>query len=525
MSYITKSLDGKDENGVRAEVRIEVGEGVVTSIEKKSSSAQVKFAVENFKQPVGAWVSINSPAFAEAQKSLDEKSTISYRIEVQRKPGIDRTTPIDDLRKDMAEASKNTKRVYAAINGVETDEAVTAPSEDPSYGGRYKASPKDAEVSNGSGTSTGAVVSSEAILASLTALTALNPTNDIVAAAVGSAIASGIDPEKVFAAVSVVPGHENAADRPERRNSFSSEAAAWKQFNTDGTMNLGHMRFSSGVSSESFVRVRLAKAGLAEEELADGVGYFTRLVLSITDRVQVKTYGEGSRADRGAQSHARIRGIVYDTIENYAPLPYPATTSEPAKEIQQWVAKVGRLVYERFIIALQSTDAPGTFIETLPQALYPNSVQEPKTQTGSIATVDTTPKKAPSKTAKTVTPELVEEQPPVVETPAAADESVEKFEKAEKYPVTNISTLPPEKLVPPKATKETQDEFVALVKETEISREEYSKVSDLVMYTFGSKYNKIAELPEPVLTDFLDFYITTGTDNFRDVIQNVPAQQ
>lgn len=518
MSYVIKSHDGTDETGVRAEVRVEVGNGIVTSIEKKSSSAQVKFTVEGFKQPVGGWVAINSPAFAEAQKSLDEKSVVSYRIEVQRKPGIDRSIPIDDLRKDMAEASKNTKRVYAAINDVETDEAVTSPSEDPNFGSRYKATGNESAANSSSTGAQAAPVSEEAVLASLTALTGLNPTSDIVAAAIGSAIAAGVDPEKVFAAVSVVPGHENAAERPERRNSFSSEAASWKQFNSDGTMNLGHMRFSSGVSSESFVRVRLHKAGLDEEALADGVSYFTRLVLSITDRVQVKTYGEGYRPDRGAQSHARIRGIVYDTIENYAPLPYPATTNDPSKEIQQWVAKVGRLVYDRFIIALESTDAAATFAAPLPTSLYPNAAQE----TPAVAAPEPVKKAAP-KTPKSVTPALVEEAPPVVEAPKT-DDSAEIFQKAEKFPVTNISTLPPEKLVPPKSTKETQDEFVALVKETEISSEEYSKVSDLLVYTFGPKYTKMAELPEPVLTDFLDFYITTGTDNFRNVLQTVPQQ-
>lgn len=537
MAYLTKSLDGTDTNNVRAEVRIEIGEGIVTSIDKKTSSAQVKFSVDGFKQPVGAWVAINSPAFAEAQKSFDEKKVVSYRIEQQRKPGIDRTIPIDELRKDMKEAADNTTRIFASINDAESGEGVTNPEEDPAYGGRLKATSKDIAGASNAETSPSAPVDAESILASLTRLTELNPAREIVTAAAGAAIVAGVDAEKVFTAVSVVPSHANAAVQPERRNSFSTEAASWKEYNTDGSLNLGHMRFSSGVSSESFVRIRLYQHGLREEELNEGVAYFTRLILSITDRVQIKAYGEGYRPDRGSQSHARIRGIVYDTIDNYTPIPYPASSAEPKKEIQQWVGQVGRLAYERFIIALESTEAAGTFTAPLPAGLYPHSGEtETAATTNNTAATETgvtttaaavekpAAKAAPAKKQNTATPELVTEPEPTPAAPAAevnADE--ERFEKAEKYPKTNISTLEPEKLIP-KATKETQEEFTELVKETGIAKEEYSKVADVLVYTFGNKYNRIASLPEPVLADFIDFYISNGVENFRDVIQTVPKQ-
>lgn len=533
MSYVFTSYDGKDAAGNRAEVRVEVGEGVVTEIAKKAKSAQVFLKVEKLDIPVKAWIGMDSPAFAEAEKALESKTPIAYRIEQYRKSGVDRATPIEDIRKDMQSASKNTTRVFAFINNVEGGEGVTNPNEDSinNPSGRYKATDSDmANPPQGTSSTQGSVASPAALLASLEALSDLSPSSDVLAAAIGAAIALGADPVEVF---KIAGGKDRAEgeERPVARTSFASEAPQWKEWNSDGRPNLGHLKYSSGIGAESFVRAQLVKRGAKEEALESGVEFFAKLILSIADGVQTKAYGQGSQADRGSTSHGKIRGIIYDTVNNYIPLPYPLAEGDNANEaVHKWVIAIGSTTFERFEIALNASDSRKSFNDALPELLYgkqaASTAPVADKNTAPQATPPVAPKAAEKPVAekKTVAPQLPVEAK--VETPEPVAEVVSLEDNAELgvYEQVNLKELPSEKRHP-LATTETIEELTAFVAETGLAASEYSLVGNLIKYTFGPETNgQSKNVPDPVLADFLEYYISAGEENFVNVLRAVPKQ-
>jgi hypothetical protein len=525
MSYVFTSYDGRDAQGNRAEVRVEIGEGIVKEIVRKDKSAQILIDVEKLtKGPVKAWVGMNTEAFAEAEKALASKEVVSYRIEQFRKSGVERDTPIEELRKDMPTASKNTTRVFALFNGKASGEGVTNINEDSTQNptGRYIATDADMDTSPAASSAGNQVASASpaALLASLEALSDLSPATDVLAAAIGAAIALGADPIEVF---KVAGGKDRAEgeERPAIRSSFASEAPQWKEWNSDGRPNLGHLKYSSGIGAESFVRSQLVKKGAKEEGLEAGVEFFAKLILSIADGVQTKAYGQGSQADRGSTSHGKIRGIIYDTVNNYIPLPYPLAEGENANEaVHKWIISIGSTTFERFEIALNASDSRKSFNDALPELLYGKQV----------VTSPAVSEAKPTVTAKPVVEKKVEApQLPVeekVEAPAPAVEEValEDNEELGVYEQVNLKDLPSEKQHP-LATTETIEELTAFVAETGLESSEYALVGNLIKYTFGPETKGQAKnVPDPVLADFLEYYISAGEENFVNVLRAVPKQ-
>ena len=511
MGYVLTSHDGTDEQGVRAEVRVEIGEGVISGIDKRQRSAQVSFVVEGLKNPVKAWVKIDSPAFEVAEFAHQSGHPVSYRIEQHRKAGENRSVPIESLRVDMATAFKSTTRIFALINEVESGEGVTNPAEDQGGNKTYKATTDDITPVGNSG-SLNTSVSSETILASLVALSALSPEPNVLTAAVGAAIALGADPVEVF---KVAGGKDRSEgeERPEYvKESYSSEAPSWKIWNTDGRQNLGHMRFSAGVGAESFVREQLVAKKLKDEALEEGVSYFAKLILSIADGVQTKAYGQGGKPDRAAQSHARIRGVIYDTIKNYIPLPFPITGKADANVVvHQWIVDIGSTAYTRFIIGLEASATRKSFSDPLPELLYGKQEVPEKP-------APTTTAKA-AKKAATVTLPVVKEE---VVTPVSEEKTVSLDELAVFAPV-DIKSLPLEKQKP-LATKETLAELNRYVKESGLATADYGLIGNLLKYTFGPEHKLAKGIPDPILDDFTNEYIAAGEENFLAVLRAVPKQ-
>ncbi len=142
------SHDGKDDNGIRAEVKVVTGYGDVTSIEdsKGGKSKKVEFAVSNTEFFPSGWT--RSPALQElAEKAKATGEPIHFRIETRRKDDIDRAKPFSELKTDRgAEIVKS----LAALKLEGDDEwtisqdAVTRFDEDPkTAGGLVKASDQD----------------------------------------------------------------------------------------------------------------------------------------------------------------------------------------------------------------------------------------------------------------------------------------------------------------------------------------------------------------------------------------------
>lgn len=284
------SHDGLDTNGVRAEVSVETGVGKIERLTPSPSGTNVSLVIRTpgLKHPQPAWVKADDPVYPEVQKAYDEQADFQYRIESQRKPKIDRTTPIAVLRETMEIAKENTNKILASINGHPTKEAVTNPDEDPAPGGRIPA---------------GAVVKQEA----------------------------------------PAPEQQNNASRGNfvnRSNQKAEEAPPYAEYNNDGTYNYGNYAAQGVFGAEIFVRKTLATQKLPTDR--DTVHGYVIAILNIVDKLQA--YLTKKPTNRMAGSHTRVRALVYETIEFFHP--FPADPADPADRVA-WVSSVGRLAQER----------------------------------------------------------------------------------------------------------------------------------------------------------------------------------
>lgn len=570
MAYIFTTLDGTDGNGIRAEVRVEAGDGKITSIdEDKEKSAQIFITAEGLKLPVKGWVGKNTELYHAARKAFENGTRISYRIEVQRKPSIDRSLSITEVRgeDDAKKARDNSIRIFAGMRILEGDnantyyesvEAVTNPDEDPKYeGGRHKAAATTKQnptpVQN-NGTEN--IFNTETLLEALEKASQANVANEILTNIVSLAIAFGADPEKVFALAGGKDRTPHNEEQPPLRTSFSTEAPLWQRYNSDGRLNLGASRYAAGTGAETFVRENLQKGNVNTPELETAIKYFASIILSIADRVQVKAYGDGFHADRGASSHARIRGVVYDTIKNYHNIPTPETTNPNniTTRINEWIAEVGNTAYNRYITSVQISDDATNFKLDIPEAWYKNgntttdshteyhktvtkeetvspetveTVTKPDIETNNITensqkAVHTNPENiiigeiretetnnTTEKPVETTKTETVVEPEPTNNTEQPNNQ--EELQIFEPFMVADL----PEDEEP--STEETINKFKELISETKIEKNELPLVSNLLNYTFGVK--KAQEVPNELLQDFTDFYFTAGTENLIKVIK------
>jgi len=132
------SLDGVDERGLRAEVNVQVGTGRVKELNGRGKqrddgsyrNVEVVFDPDNplLKRKVYGMLDSTAIELWEfAQTALADQRTVTFRIESQRKRGIDRTVKFEDLKH-----AEEVVRILAALDNVFSHEALTNPMEDPS---------------------------------------------------------------------------------------------------------------------------------------------------------------------------------------------------------------------------------------------------------------------------------------------------------------------------------------------------------------------------------------------------------
>lgn len=526
--------DGVDANGIRAEVFVQDGEGVVKEIKESSKgTADIHFSVENLKFPVHGWIGQDNPVFDVVKKAMKDGEKVSFRIETQRKAKVDRALPMEELRKDATSARENIILVLASVNGIVSDEAVTNPEEDPNptYG-RIKATGGEPKKS----ATAGVIVAGTALEVLRTTAADQTVTNDVISALAASALLAGAEISEVQAAISGPDRRDDS--QPELRKNFSVEAPSWKAYNSDGRQNLGASNIQAGVGVEQFIRLQVARVvgydEVASPKFNDAVSYFARLTLAIADKVQSAAYGKGFRADRSVASHARVRGIVYDTISEYYPLPVLEDITVSKEEVDNWVTNVGRLSFNRFKLAIEITNDPSLIEQIdLPEGLLTAGSAPKKAPSAPVVEEVVTPAvpevveapvealEAPKKASKAKSEPVVEVTPePVVEAPVASEEAVVEPVSAD-YEALPQTLLDESLLVDGKlpadiaASEETIEEFKAFVAEAGLeSRDELVKVSKLLAWTFGEKFSKASNIPDDELVNFIDFYVASGTDNF-----------
>jgi hypothetical protein len=538
------SHDGVDANGVRAEVYVQDGEGVIKEIkESANGTADIHFTVDNLKFPVHGWIGQDNPVYQVVKKAKETGEKVSFRIESQRKSKVDRTIPMEELRKDMNSAREKTISILAAINDIMSDEAVTNPDEDPNQTyGRIKATGGEPKRS-ASGVA-GVIIAGTALEVLKTASADQTVTNDIIANLAASALLAGAEVSEVQAAISGPDRRDDS--QPDLRKNFSVEAPSWKAFNSDGRQNLGASNIQAGVGVEQFIRLQTARiAGhdeVASAEFNDVVSYFARLTLAIADKVQAAGYGKGFRADRSVASHARVRGIVYDTISEYYPLPVDENLKVSKEAVDAWVTNVGRLSFNRFKLAIDITNDNSVIEEIeIPASVLGGSVvtSKPVVKTEPVVVAEPVVEapKAAVEVITTVAEDLVEiVSEPAVETvkedPKKAKAEVETESEvapvAVDYEVLPQTLLDESLLVDGKlpadiaATEDTIEEFKTFVTESGLEgKEDLAKVSRFLAWTFGDKFAKASNIPDDELMNFIDFYVASGTENFVKAVNGV----
>ncbi|WP_432523741.1 hypothetical protein [Kineococcus sp. SYSU DK006] len=359
------SHDGVDAQGVRAEVWVQVGTGTVTKIENKDDDVKrnvmvvIKSDNSRVSRPVTAWLAKSDPTYPAVLAAHESGREIQYRVESQRKPTVDRTTPIAELRVDMATAGANTVSIFAGIDGQLSSEAVTDPAEDPNPGGRLRAAagapPRDG--SHGQVPATAPAASAEAALTALATARQAGLPVGVVDAAAALALAAGASAKQVAEAGFV---GQSGTPRGERRRAFAHEAAPHVALNSDQRVNLGSYAVQAAFSAEKVAYDILAEveqraveahdaaveAGELQEDLrrvpaavslAQAAG-LAGVLLELADRVQVGAYG-GGRPDRMANSHTRARSLVYDAVRTRHPVPFGVEVAEREAWMQAVVAE------------------------------------------------------------------------------------------------------------------------------------------------------------------------------------------
>lgn len=458
------SHDGEDENGVRAEVYVQRGTGKIHRIDpsEKGNVAQVEIKTDGLRFAQKAWVKIDSEVYKIAQKAYDAGEDVEYRIESQRKPGEDRSTPIEEFRKDSAVAQKSTKSILAGLNGKLSDEAVTHPSEDKGAGGRIPAQPRNNA-----------------------------------------------------APATPAPQQGTTQHRPNSRS--ATEAPPYARMNDDGTLNAGSYGVQAAVGVEGFVRNNLLACGWDPE--AEGfeqeVFGYSMALLDIADTIQ--KYCTKKDSSRMATSHTRVRAVMFDSVEHFLKF---SLIKEEKETRESWYKKVGSMTLKRFQMVLE-LDNPARDPQTKVRAFDVDAFlgkAKPQQSAPQHSPQD-------DEAAKAVRPKPRTEAPSQQETPAAPA-SEEANEEANLSGLKNMSkvnfSLYPANHVEP-FTGEIDKSIISglsdLIEETGIEKRD---LGTLLRYTFGQ--GLVKDIDPELLGDFMDFYIGAESEsegNLKKVVEHI----
>ncbi|MBC9707542.1 MAG: hypothetical protein H9W81_21990 [Enterococcus sp.] len=463
-------------DGEGTEVWVQKGVGKVIDIRFKEPKgnhgrvASVEIQTEGLRYPQKAWINESAPEFEQVQKAYDEGTPIAYRIESQRKKKntetkeeIPKETPIAELRPNQQVAKENVNNILVGVNGSLTNEHLTHPDADPAPSGRV---PAQAPVKN----------------------------------------------QDAAPANNSAPSNRNQVQRS-NRNVAVEEEPAWKEFNSDGTRNLGSYSVLAAFSMESFTRKALVTSGRNFTE--KDVALFGQIIMAIADKIHAWASGKG-RSDRMANSHTRVRGVVIDTIENILPIPTDNA------QVNEWVGQVGKLALERFKAGMeivnQSFDL-SKVNEALGLVQAPNQTQ--RTQAPATNGVE-----SPAVTKPNNQPQTQAERQ------AAAKSLLQTLENTKVEPMTMdepasnpltdasapFHVFPPVEHLPALTNENRLDnnmleQFKEFVND---ANADYGKLRKLLIHTFNVE--KASQVPSEQFLDFFDFYLETGEDNFLKVL-------
>jgi hypothetical protein len=532
-------------DGDGTEVKVSTAKVKVTGLEEKSNAINAKFEAAYLEYPLSGWLNKDEPVVEVLRKAQADGTEVEVRIESQRKPGEDRTVTIQSLLDDKP--NKTIIKKLVAVNNVYTAEALTNPEADPVTGRATSALGKAvAPVSQGA--TSGGTVSKEKALETLQSLVTQREISESVLDVLkAQALLAGATATEVIQASTLGDEASNEAAKP----GYSREAPPFKELNSDGRLNLGGGSVATGIGVYNYVYGKLTEENGNVEPDAQVVEFYSALILAIADRIQVGAYGTGFRIDRTAGSHVRARSSIFTIIDGLKlALPVTVSGTLPDKEtVNEFVQVVGKAARHNFLTGSrlsqqvatvaevlsfldgESTESDSQVSEAPAPAVVAPTASAPGVPEQQVSTQEAPPEEEyPEEEASyeepsdygngivdtTKAPEEVSVAPEVASTvPVSDSESLEWFPQDLLEPGSiNSSNAPSEE------TLEMFRDFV--INEVGLqTKAEQAKVAKLLAHTFGKAYSKASNIPDENLGDFTDFYVASGKDNFKAILDSL----
>lgn len=322
------SLDGVDKNGIRAEVTVQTGTGRITEIVGRGKqnedgsfrNMEIVFDPDNplLKRKVyGLLDTTATDLWKYIQEAHADGRTVSYRIESQRRNGVERGTPIGELN-----PTEQIRRILASIDGVFSHEAKTNPAEDPSNENPSALTQNLAAVAPAVAGPT-----PDATIAAVRAAVAAGLPRGVVDALVAQALLAGVPADSLNEAWGVGP----RSDAADLNSEGVAQAAKAEQFALDHLIHL-----YTPVKSKDPVSV-------SDEMLAQSASVGLTL-LGLADDVQVGST-HMMHPDRHAPSFARSLDLVIDAVAKRYPVPVGGNEQAQAEWRDAVIAEASERLY------------------------------------------------------------------------------------------------------------------------------------------------------------------------------------
>lgn len=287
------SYDGVDNQGVRAEVKVVKGCGLISSIEEsdKGKAIKVSFNSGHPKFRSSGWISISEPIADICKEAEANGEHLEYRIETRRKEGVDRQLSITDLSKTADVAKDNVHKALVAVRRVEQENA------------EWILSPK--------------------------ALTRMDedPTRGLL-----SANDYSIEELDKLATKKGNMSVNSAQNYP----SYNSEGSPWVTVDNDGNVKPGSAAVAVPLTIFSF----LSKYFKDNSMTVDRMTHINtvKVVLDICNQAQMKILSEHGnpieKPNLAESSHTRARALVFENMEHLSPLTEEILNDK--KALEEW---------------------------------------------------------------------------------------------------------------------------------------------------------------------------------------------
>lgn len=290
----------------RAEVFVVVGRGTVHEVNASGSGKSKQVIIDAGKEYKGrplyskGWAPTDSDVIKKAEEALEKGEVVDFRIETVRNKGVDRSTPISELKTGMENARENVMHSIATIK-LESEENWTEgilrtnPKEDKRKTGRTAADLADDELDSGSSKSSNG----------------------------GS-----------------YSGYSN-----------SVEPQAWVGRTQSGNVNPGSYHVAALSNIYGFVADWNREHDDVELS-TETIRRVSKGLLSIANKLQVRVFdGELEAPELDKQSHTRARAIIFETIKNQYPL--TKEIAEDTDELKGWLKNLYTASLEQWLWSIE----------------------------------------------------------------------------------------------------------------------------------------------------------------------------